>query len=587
MFRHVLKANQNKKLWVFVQAAFLMTWLGCLADTDAMFSVYALCGILCIFCLCDNSIKDRYRPDNGLLSLIILSAVFSLLVFMANYPLFSRIWYMDSLYYPTNLIKNGLNAICTLIGGFFVAYQISLYLIYNIPSHPDVNRSKNGAVKLFWFAFLFVFIVDFMYLFLDEYPGHITPDALYQIIQGYTNSYMNDHPFWNTVWIKGILNIGYWLFGSPNGAMALYSVLQILMMATCFAYVLMTLYHAGVHKCLIAVIFVLYALMPYNIVYSISMYKDVPFSISVLLAIVSMYRMMRKISEKRMLDQAVFILGIIGICFSRTNGFALVLVSLVFWLPFVIKYSRKFLIVLLVLLVIVGVLTGPVIDALGVTPAETSEAFALPLQQMARVVCSGCPLTPTQETLLSRIFDMENLPDIYVEWCADPIKWQVRENDNAYFSTHLTEYLKLWVELGVEYPLEYFKAWVEQTKGYWNGGYSYFQYVEIMQKNEFGFAKTSGNNIIAKLFELYFGLTRQTMFFEPINSIGLQVWIVALCCYLNARRKRPEALLSVPLLVIVAGLLIGTPVYAEFRYAYPIFMACPFVAAVSIYQTKE
>ena len=579
--------NSLPKITMLIRAFFVVMWLGTLAGTDALFSVYALCAVVCMYCMFDNVSNNRKRPEHGMLSISLVCAIFSLLVFMANYTQFTVVWYMDSLYYPTNILKNGLNAVNCLIGGFCVAYEIVVYALTQYPKQISDPQSRIHSGRMFWLVFASVLVVDLVYLFFDEYPGHITPDALYQIIQGYTNSYMNDHPFWNTLYIKGILNIGYFLFGSPNGAMALYSVLQILMMAGCFAYALMTLYQSGVPKWLLAIIGVLYVLIPYNIVYSISMYKDVPFSLSVLLVIVAMYRMMRGMSGKRIWDQIVCILGVLGVCFSRTNGFALSVLVFLFCLPYLLKYSKKFLFVLLVLLVIVGILTGPVIYALGVAHPETSEAFSLPLQQLARVVCEGCPLTPSQEALLARIFDMENLPEIYQEWCADPIKWQVRENDNAYFSTHLTEYLKLWLELGLKYPVEYFEAWVEQTKGYWNGGYSYFQYVEMMQENTFGFAKTSGNNIIAKLFDLYFAVTRQAMLFEPINSIGLQVWIAALCCYLNLRRKRPEYLLSLPLLLIIAGLLIGTPVYAEFRYAYPIFMACPFVAAVSIYQTKE
>lgn len=587
MFKSLVRSWKSPRIWVFVQSAFVMTWLANLASTDSLFSIYALCGILCVFCLSDNVAKRRYRPEFGFLSLIIVSTIFSILVFAANYSLFAKIWYMDSLYYPTNVLKNGLNAICTLIGGFFVAYQIILFLVFHIPKVTTSRRDGKKVRSVFLLVFFSVLIIDLVYLFFDEYPGHISADGRYQIIQGYTNSYMNDHPFWNTLYIKGVLTIGYWIFGSANGAMALFSILQILMMAACFAYAFTTLYQTGIPKWLLLVVLILYTLMPYNIVFSISMYKDVLFSLSVLLMIVSLYRMLRNISFKPIWDQIVFAIGICGICFSRTNGFALTVITLVFYLPYLLKRNKKFLIILFVLLLLIGIVTGPVVSALGVTPAETSEAFSLPLQQMARVVCDGRPLSESQEALLGRIFDLDDLSNVYVKWYADPIKREVRENDNVYFSTHLLDYLKLWVELGVEYPLEYFKAWVDQTKGYWNGGYAYFQYVEEICENEFGFAKTAGNNPIAKLIDLYFGLTRQAMFFEPLNSIGLQVWFMALCCYLNARRKRPEYMLSIPLLMIVAGLLIGTPVFAEFRYAYPIFMACPFVASVSIYEVTE
>jgi len=38
------------------------------------------------------------------------------------------------------------------------------------------------------------------------------------------------------------------------------------------------------------------------------------------------------------------------------------------------------------------------------------------------------------------------------------------------------------------------------------------------------------------------------------------------------------------LVVLVAGLWLGTPVFAEFRYAYPIFLCMPVILAVTIFQ---
>lgn len=38
---------------------------------------------------------------------------------------------------------------------------------------------------------------------------------------------------------------------------------------------------------------------------------------------------------------------------------------------------------------------------------------------------------------------------------------------------------------------------------------------------------------------------------------------------------------SIPFLMVILTLLIATPVYAEFRYAYAVFCGIPFVLAVS------
>lgn len=45
-------------------------------------------------------------------------------------------------------------------------------------------------------------------------------------------------------------------------------------------------------------------------------------------------------------------------------------------------------------------------------------------------------------------------------------------------------------------------------------------------------------------------------------------------------------MLSVLPLVIIDGLPLGTPVFAEFRYAYPIFTTYYFIISVSVFDCK-
>jgi hypothetical protein len=292
---------------------------------------------------------------------------------------------------------------------------------------------------------------------------------------------------------------------------------------------------------------------------------------------------MNRVSDRVYPDAAVLCFACLLLCLSRTNGFAVCCVFFLFLIPALFKNNRAVVWLLIIAVLLGWFLTGPLLTMLQVESTDVVELFSIPLQQMARVISKGYPLTSEQTDLLSKIFDLEAIPDIYVEWVSDPIKVEVRSNDAAYLANHLSQYIKLWLDIGKEYPLTFFEAWVEQTKGYWNGGYDYFQYAEGIWENDFGFYKTGSGNVISLLFELYFAVTDHLILLQPFNSIGLQVWLVAFCCFMNIRKKRTEYLLSIPILIIVAGLLIGTPVYAEFRYAYPVFLTCPFILAITLY----
>jgi hypothetical protein len=147
--------------------------------------------------------------------------------------------------------------------------------------------------------------------------------------------------------------------------------------------------------------------------------------------------------------------------------------------------------------------------------------------------------------------------------------------------------LDLWLDIGKRYPWDYVEAWVEQTKGYWNGGYDYYIYAQYVDENDFGIYLVQQDNIIHDLVKAYFTLTRETVLFEPIQSIGFNVWILSMLCFLNLIRNRKEFLLTVPVLAVIFTLWLTTPVFSEFRYAYCVFTTLPFILPVSFYKKQD
>lgn len=582
-----LEKSVVSKFLVAFQTVFIMCWLAVLADSDALHSVYSLCGIAAVFCMCDNYMQGRVLPRQNKVAVWLMSVLFSVVVVLANYAVFTQVRDPEKVSAATNTLQNLLNGICALVGGTFVASNIFTVLLARLPLPISSDTPRNHPGRVFLWVFLSVVLIDFVYLFLDEYPGHVTPDALDQIKQGYYGNYLNNHPFWHTYWIKLVLSAGYVVFGNANTAVALFSVLQILFVAACFAYTLMTLYQAGIPRWCIALAYVGYVFFPYNIAFSITIGKDVPFSMACLVLVVSLYRILRSMDRKKWVSYLVLGLSAFLLCLSRTNGVLVLLMTGLASLPFLMKRSKLVPAIMAGVLILCLILNGPVLTALGVQETDFTEALSIPLQQLARVVYDECPLSPEDTALLARIFDLEEIPDLYISWVSDSIKLEVRENDVDYFREHLGDYTKLWLRLGKQYPGEYFKAWVDQTKGYWNGGYDYHQYAEMVEENAFGIAKTGGVGIVSKLFYLYFGLSSHAVFLEPLNSIGLHVWLLAFCLAVNLLKRREEALLSIPTLAIILGLLVATPVFAEFRYAYAVFLTCPMVLPLTLFRGRE
>ena len=59
------------------------------------------------------------------------------------------------------------------------------------------------------------------------------------------------------------------------------------------------------------------------------------------------------------------------------------------------------------------------------------------------------------------------------------------------------------------------------------------------------------------------------------------------CLVLNIKNKRTELVLAIPGIIILVGLWLGTPVYTEFRYAYPMILSIPLVLCTTLYHKDQ
>ena len=66
-------------------------------------------------------------------------------------------------------------------------------------------------------------------------------------------------------------------------------------------------------------------------------------------------------------------------------------------------------------------------------------------------------------------------------------------------------------------------------------------------------------------------------------SIGLFTWIDILMLMIALLRKDKIGIfVSLPILVVVASLLVATPVFSEMRYIYASFCALPMVIVIAL-----
>lgn len=577
VFSMVQTILKDRRFHIGIQALFIYTWLSNLIGTDSFLTVYLLCGVAGVVCLWDNAWGEGWNGPRWLRALAwVLSGLFAVATVLANYPLFEPVTALISLF----------NMGCALLGGTFVGWNILMFAIRRLPLKAEGTAKHPFAMFLLCSGA--VAAVFLLYLFTTGYPVYLAHDSLVSLEQIREGVYSNHHPYWYTRFIGLCMELGYLFSADVNVTAAAYSAVQCVIMALCFGYCLVTLYQAGLPLWCVAAVFALSAFLPYNITYSITMWKDTLFGGCSLVVMTALYRIIKDIGKCRWLNYLIFALSGVGFCIVRNNGLPVFAVWAVFLLLFLGRKHWKLLVICLLVLALAWFLTGPALDMLGVASTEMVEILAVPFQQIARVIALDLPIPEEDMAFLQEIFWLDRVKELYTPYIVDPIKFEtMRPEGQTFLVNNMGEFLLTWLRLGLRYPGEYVKAWVEETKGYWNGGYYYWIYIRGTYPDLSGIGGFQPDNLGKDLFDALFRYTEKPVILEPLYSIGLQVWILIGACFVCFAQKRKEFLTAIPMLVLAAVLWVMTPVYAEFRYAYPMFVTCPLVLLTTVFSPEK
>ena len=181
------------------------------------------------------------------------------------------------------------------------------------------------------------------------------------------------------------------------------------------------------------------------------------------------------------------------------------------------------------------------------------------------------------------------VPELYTEYISDNMKELVRAKNPQYLADHKGEYLKLWLELGLQYPDIYLDAYVAQTRGYYSPSavYSVAEVDGIIDSDTRLYREyLLSGKLIVKLREILIKLQEMLPLYGALWSMGSLFWGtllflgLALGKYNKLTLKTPMNFLDlltvwIPNVAVIGTLLIATPVAIEFRYAYNLAYCIP------------
>ncbi len=422
--------------------------------------------------------------------------------------------------------------------------------------------------------------------YLYQYPGIMTPDSINQLEQilGIIPP-SNHHPWVHTLVFGLFYHIGYGLTKNMVIAVSVYTLFQMCLSAGSVSYFISTLRSHRIRPFVLVLITAFYALIPYNAVFSVTVWKDIPFAAATLFFGCCLLRL--SVQEK-VCFKNLFVLFLSGaaICLFRSNGWYAFLLSLPFLLLFFRRRARQIYPPLLSALLLALIVKFPVMTAFHVTQPDFIESCSVPMQQITAVICNDRQLTQEELALIEQVVDLTYIRDLYNPTFADNIKELVRAGNQDYLVEHKGEFLKLWVDLGLRYPGDYLQAYIDLTYGYWYPDSFYLvAEAEGVSATDLGVSHTPliGGPLVIKAKEIAIKLGSMVPIYGTLWSMGVACWMMIFGISVVIIRKEYQKLICyLPGTALLLTVLAATPVATEFRYVYFLVLCLPFYLITAI-----
>ena len=510
------------------------------------------------------NLDNKYKKE-----LIVFSLIFSFVILSGGFLFRDR--YSPVMNFFDELLK--LSNIVYLIGNGILIYSILSLIVPWIVDYKLPTREKN-IPRLFLISFLVILICYIPY-FIIFFPGLLTADSLTglnMILKIYPVT--DSHTLLHLLFMYIPFKVGTLLFNNINMSVGLISLTQMIVMALTFAYTIKFLKSRKVPNIVLIIMVLFYGLLPVNGFYSITLWKDIIFSCSIVLFTIECFKLIERKNNITFKNSYMFIIVSLLVVFTRNNAiYMYVVLSMVSIIVF--KKNLKVIVpMLLIVFATYVVVKGPVFNALKIEKSSSTEYIAIPLQQIGRMAYKDVKFTKKEKELIDKLIPLEELKKSYNPEITDSIKFNKKYNTKE-FEKNKKEYFELWMNLCLKHPATAIEAYLTTTLGYWYPGVEYWVTTAQIDKNDLGVHTYS---FVPKSFRNKFKhiISNRIPLIGFFNCIGFCFWLIFTAMYITVKKKGKRILyIYVPVLGVWLTLLIAAPVFAEFRYTYSALLCLP------------
>lgn len=470
---------------------------------------------------------------------------------------------------------------------FIVKIVFEFFRSHESYSSREIIPNRGNFFLLSW-SIIFLTWIPYS---LINFPGILSPDSISQFDQILgSNPWNNHNPAFHTFLISCFYSLSNMLGQNINIGVFLYVLFQMIVLSGSFAYCLHFMRRLEVNPKIILLSLAFYSLYPPNGVYSVTVLSDVLFSGCVLVFTIYLTKLF-VLNSDGITIRNIFIFSFVSLFMMlvRHVGLYVFILSLIPLVFFVRKWKRIGLLSIFILPVLIYFLVSRIVYPKFDIGYERDASWAIasqPAQFMARGVKLYSDGLSTDLNIRIDYYFNHGFENVYNPEIADPIMASVKMDS---FINDKSGFYKLFIDLFLKHPLIFVESFLYSSRGYWYPDTYYWIIGGYVYKNNHGikseklFTPMIAQGTIIRIVEKM----RMIPIVGMIFSLGFMLWLLVLSVmYLVLTYRGKYILMYVPVFVVWL-IAIVSPVFAEYRYVYPLFVSAPLLMGLSWSQRKK
>ncbi|MCK5129346.1 MAG: hypothetical protein KAQ68_05825 [Clostridiales bacterium] len=408
------------------------------------------------------------------------------------------------------------------LGRFSVIF-VSVFCTHHFLLEKTWSYEKKSRV--WWHIIIYALpsLIIFSVVWLAFYPANMSPDSITVWRMAVENGPYNSlHPLLYTMMTK-LLSF---LWGSP----AIIVLFQIILSSTITAYIAWRFDSWRLHPILCVAFAFICPLIPTNLMYTVTIWKDVPYTLGLLLLMVEVVRTFLDNDYYKkwwnVLGLGVLLFFIMSL---RHNGSVVAIITMFilasYWL--VRKHKKKAIITVAVIIsaLVVFLSVSSIIKfALGDNYEKTEGSvvlFAVPIQGLITVNNDvGDQLTLEEQQIMDKYIDYDGLQYHMNKFRGDYWRYYARAFDTANSDAILDnklDFIRDYIKIAKKYPKIVFRSYTTQTSLIWSSRKGHYVSNIAWTYQDSNMPETLQRSVLPNLKEwLFENLGRQTEGYKEI-----------------------------------------------------------------------